>query len=178
MVNQKKQAQAGKYQELLQNNPNFFVIEYEKTTHKALEALRNALRKSNASMKIIKNTLFEKAVQHLSAENKDVKQVQDKVFPLKGQSAVVALSEQWSEGLKAYYDHAKKDESLKFRFGFIDANVYDDRGLETIAKLPAKEQLMAQVIGAMKSPMIKTVYAMKFNMQRLVTVMNEKAKQG
>lgn len=178
MANQKKTAQVESFSNLLQKNPHFLVIEYKKTSHIALEGLRKKLRGANASFKILKNTLFEKTVEQMSEKDAALTKIKESGFPLKGPSAMVGLDGDWSEGLKAYYEHAKKDETLAFKFGYIDQNVYQSAELEKIAKLPAKAELMAKVIGGLKTPMIKTVFAMKFNMQRLATVLNAKAAQG
>ena len=178
MANQKKTAQVESFSSLLQNNPHFLVIEYKKTSHIALEGLRKKLRGANASFKILKNTLFEKTVEHMAQKEHSMSKIKEAGFPLKGPSALVGLDGDWSEGLKAYYDHAKKDETLAFKFGFIDQNVYQGADLEKIAKLPSKAELMAKVIGGMKTPMVKTIFAMKFNMQRLVTVMTAQAAKG
>ncbi len=178
MANQAKQAQVSELKNIIGDYKNFVVIEYNKTTHKALEDLRRKLRKANASVKVLKNTLFEKTVEQMAQNDTAMGSIKEKGMPLKGPSAMVGLSEDWSEGLKAYYDHAKKDESLTFKFGYVDGAAYDARNVEALAKLPSKAELMAKVIGSMKSPMMKTVFSMKFNMQRFVTVLSEKSKQG
>lgn len=178
MVNQKKVAQVDSFSNLMQKYSNFVVIEYNKTSHIAMEGLRKKLRGANASFKVLKNTLFEKTVEKMARKEGSLTKMTENNFPLKGPSAMVGLSEDWSEGLKAYYDHAKKDETLSFKFGFIDQNVYQPNDLEKIAKLPSKPELMAKVIGGLKTPMIKTVFAMKFNMQKLVVIMNAKVQKG
>ena len=44
---------------------NFALITFEKTTHGSLEKLRRDLKKQDTSFKVIKNVLFEKAVNKL-----------------------------------------------------------------------------------------------------------------
>lgn len=178
MANAQKKAQVEQMTSILESYKNFVVIAYDKTTHKALEDLRKKLRGSNATLKVLKNTLFEKTVEFMAEKDKAMGDVAEKNFPLKGSSAVVGLNEDWSEALKAYYDHAKKDESLSFKFGYVDGASYDAKNVEALAKLPSKAELMAKVIGSMKAPMMKTVFSLKFNMQRFVTVLTEKSKQG
>jgi large subunit ribosomal protein L10 len=177
MPNAKKKKQVSDLSQVINQYANFVVISYNKTTHKQLEDLRNKVRKSGTSIKVLKNSLFQKAVEKLSEQNKELSKLESQ-FPLKGPSAMVGFSEQWHEGLKVYYDNAKKEESLSFSFGFIDNTLYEAAGVEALAKLPSREELMTKLIGTMKSPLMKTVYAMRFNMQRLTTVLNEKAKQG
>jgi len=178
MANQQKKAQVEELSTIISDYKNFVVIEHNKTTHKVLEDLRRKLRKANASLKVIKNTLFEKTVEHMAEKDAAMKSIKGKLVQLRGPSAMVGLSEDWSEGLKAYYEHAKKDESLSFKFGYVDGVAYDARNVEALAKLPSKKELMAMVIGSMKAPMMKTVFSMKYNMQRFVTILTEKSKKG
>lgn len=177
MANQSKVAQVEQLEKLLESYKHFVVIQYDKTTHKALEELRRKLRKSNASMKVLKNTLFEKTIEKMASKDPAIKSVKEDSFPLKGSSAVIGLNEDWSESLKAYYDHAKKDSSLAFKFGYVEGASYDAKNVEALAKLPSKAELMAKVIGSMKAPMMKTVFALKFTTQQFVTILNEKAKK-
>ena len=176
MANTEKKAQVEQLSNLLESYKHFVVIEYNKTTHKALEDLRGKLRKSNASLKVLKNTLFEKTIEKMVEKDPSIKTVAEKSFPLKGPSAVIGLNEDWSESLKAYYEHAKKDESLTFKFGYVDSAAYDAANVQALAKLPSKAELMAKVIGSMKAPMMKTVFSL-FNMQKFVTILTEKAKK-
>jgi large subunit ribosomal protein L10 len=178
MPNAKKVAQAEIYSDLLSNRTNFVVVEFEKTPHKAMETLRKTLKKSDARFKVVKSTLLEKSMQNMSSEKNDLTVFLEKAFPIKGPSAILALGENWTEGLKAFYDYVKKDESLRFKVGYVEKNVYDKKQVEGLAQLPSKPELMAKLIGSMKAPMMKTVFSMKYNMTRFVTVLSEKAKQG
>lgn len=166
------------YSKLLEKNPDFFVISYDRTTHKAMEVLRKKLRDANSTLTVLKNTLFEKTIEKKSVSDKAISALKDKGLPLKGSSALVSLSSDWSAGLKAFADHAKTDETLGFKFGYLDGTAYDGRTVESIAKLPPKPELVAKVIGGMKSPMVKTVFSLKFTMQKFVTVLSEAAKKG
>ena len=68
-------------------------------------------------------------------------------------------------------------ETLSFKFGILDNALYMGPELEKIAKLPGKDQLIAMVIGGLKSPSSKLVYNMKFSITKLTLVLKERAKQ-
>lgn len=163
--------------ENLQSSKNFALIQFEKTTHKALEGLRKDLRAKDAHVKVIKNTLFEKAVNKLSQEAREFEGVQ-KQFPLKEKSAVITFAGDWAEGLKAFFNVAKANESFSFKLGMIENTAYDAEGMTKLAQLPGKDQLVAKLLGAMMNPMVRTTRAMKNPMQKLVFVLNAKAQEG
>lgn len=177
MSNTKKQDQLQDIVNLIENNPHFAVIKFEKTTHKSLEGLRRNLDTSNSKVKVVKNTLFEKAINRLSEKHQSMKEFRKKAFPIKENSAVLTLGNEWNEGLSAFDKYHEKEQTVSFKFGFLDDKLYLSNELERIAKLPGKTQLVAQVLSGMKSPLSKTTYALKYNLQKLAYILNAKSQK-
>lgn len=178
MVNTQKKGIVSSVIDVLTNANNFALIQFEKTTHKDLETLRKDLKKKDAKMQVVKNTLFEKAVNKLSEKSKEYREVRDKHFPLKQKSAVIMFKGDWADALKTYFTTAKDNEAFSFKFGLIENNAYDAEGMKKLAQLPGKDELVAKLLGAMKNPMVRTTQAIKNPMQKFVYVLNAKAKQG
>ncbi len=178
MASLKKQNQFDALTKVLTSSANFALIKHEKTKHIALEKLRKELKKNKSSVKVVKNSIMQKAVQKLAQKDPSMKKFASSVFPLKETSALISFNADWSEGLSAFYKYSEKEQSLSFKAGILDHAVYSGEDLNKIAKLPARPQLMAKVIGSMKSPMYSLVWGMKFNMQKLVYILNEQSKKG
>lgn len=178
MVSNQKQSAVKSFIENLQKNSNFALIKFDKTTHQSLETLRRALKKEQSSFLVIKNTLFEKAINKLALQNKHIKELKKKFFPLKETSALLSLGTDWGKGLNAFYQFVQKEKTLSFKFGILDNQSYDEARLTQIAQLPGKDQLMAKIIGSMKSPMSKLVYALKYNTNKFVYILNQKAGES
>ncbi len=176
MVSKQKKSAVESFIEKLQKNSNFALIKFDKTTHQALETLRKSLKKEQSSFLVIKNTLFEKAINKLALKNKNLKELKKKFFPLKDTSALLSLDSDWSKGLHAFYEFVKKEKTLDFKFGLLDNQNYDASTLTQIAQLPGKNQLMAKIIGSMKSPTAKLVYALKYNTQKIVYILSQKSR--
>jgi large subunit ribosomal protein L10 len=157
---------------------NFALAGFDRTTHQKLEELREELRKTGSKMKIIKNSFLGKAVNRLSQEDASFKSLKKSTKDLKNQTIVVSLTENWADSLKAFDKFAKTEESLSFKFGFIENSLYEEKGLYALAKLPGKDELIGKLIGTMKNPMSKTVYSLKYNMQKLAYVLAERGKQA
>lgn len=176
MVAQKKINQVKSISEILNQKPNFLLIKFEKTTHQALESLRKELKKANTNLKVIKNTLFEKAVNFNAQKNKLLNNLKKNFFPLKETSALVTFDKDWSEGLRSLFNFIKKDKTINFKFGILDNSIYQSNQLEQIAQLPGRNELMAKIIGSLKSPTQRIVYALKYNTNKLVYILKEKSK--
>lgn len=178
MANQAKKTQVTELNDLLSSAAHFALIKYEKTKHKSLEDLRKSLRDSSAQIRVVKNTLIQKSLETQSVSRAELKDLVAKAFPLKESTAVLTLGEDYAKGLKAFHAFAKKDSTLSFKIGVLDNTVYLAPELQKIATLPGKEELIAKVIGGLKSPSSKLVYALKFNITKLTLVLKERAKQS
>lgn len=177
MANQTKKTQVESLVELLNSAPNFALIKYEKTKHKALEDLRHGLKEQDSKIRVVKNTLLQKALQTQAKTKKELAELVTKIFPLKESTAVLTLGEDYAMGLKTFHAFAKKDNTVSFKIGILDNSMYIGADLQKIALLPSKLELIAKLIGGLKSPSSKLVYAMKFNISKLTLVLKERAKQ-
>jgi len=178
MISQKKQSQASDFSTLLKESPNFALISFDKTKHGSLEKLRTELKKSDASFRVIKNSIFQKTVENLSKKDKGLKELSEKIFPLKDNSALLSLKGDFIAGLSAFYKFTVTEKTLSFKYGFIDNAIYDANKLNTLAKLPPKGELIAKILGSLKSPQTRLVYSMKFNVSKLIYVLKERSKQS
>jgi len=180
MKNQKKLSQLSVVTDFLKKSDNFALFKFEKTKHIALEGLRNELRKSGATIKVVKNTILTKSINKLAAEKNqgDLRTFQKLAKNIKENTALVSLGKDWSLGMNAFAKIAKTDKSLSFKLGFLDKTSYDASTMEKISNLPSKAELMAKIIGSMKSPTSRFVQALKFTTYKFVMVLNEKVKKG
>lgn len=177
MPSLKKKTYVEDLSKFLSNANHFALVKFENTTHQAFEQLRKDLKKEGATFKVVKNALFEKAVEKLSKTKKHFKDLKKKVFPLKENSAILTLGENYHKGLSAFFKFKKNEQTLSFKFGLMDTEFYPSEKLEKIAQLPDKETLITRIIGSIKSPSIRLVYSLKFNINKLVYILHHKAKQ-
>jgi len=177
MVSNSKKNQVDSILQLVEKSPNILLVKIGKTTHQSLETLRKELKKSDSKIKVIKNNLFEKSVNKVALKNNIYKDLKKQFFPLKETTALVTLGERWSEGLKALYLYSKKDSNFGLKFALLDKNLYNSDKSVQIAQLPSREELLGKIIGSMKSPMSNFVYALKYNTNKFVYILNAKSKE-
>jgi large subunit ribosomal protein L10 len=174
MPNLKKQALVAKLVDKFQENANIALVNFEKTSHIAMEGLRRELRAVGASMTVVKTSLLEKAIE----QSKSVAALKEKAFPITHATALVDLRGDWSAGLKAVYAFFKKDPSLFFRIGFLDGVVYDRNSLEKLAQLPGKSELVGIVIRSMKNPAARLNTAMTCPTTYLINVLKARSSRS
>ena len=180
MKNQKKLAQRSETSDFITKSGNFALVKFEKTTHIALEGLRRELRAAGATIKVVKNTILTKAINKLAAEKDyaDLKSFQKMVKDVKENTALVSLGKDWSNGLNAFANVAKTDKTISLKMGYLDKTSYDGAKMVAISLLPSRAELIAKIIGSMKSPTSRFVNAIKYPTQKFVMVLNAKVKKG
>lgn len=184
MPNPQKRAYVAHLVSLLQENPQFVVVGFAGTTHKRLEEFRGKLRALNpqegppSHLMILKNALFRIALEKFNNKGQyvSVEELEKLVTLTSGQSAILFLSQDWIGGLKTFKTFAKEEEGLQFRVGLLDGVVYIEAGLNQLADLLGKEELMAKIIASLRTPSTKLVYGLKFNVMQLVTVLKSAAE--
>jgi large subunit ribosomal protein L10 len=180
MKNQKKLSQLSVVTDFIKKSDNFALFKFDKTKHIGLEALRRELRKNGTTFKIVKNTIFTKSINKLASEKGkgELRTFQKMAKDVKENTALMSLGNDWSGGLNAFAKVAKTDKSISFKFGFLDKTAYDAASMDKLSKLPSKTELMAKIIGSMKSPITQFVNNIKFPTQKFVMVLNAKVKKG
>lgn len=180
MKNQKKLSQLSVVTDFLKKSDNFALFKFDKTKHIALEGLRKELLKTGSKVRVIKNTILTKSINKLAAQKEygDLRPFQKMAKSLKENTAIISLGKDWSNGMNAFAKVAKTDKSLSLKVGFLDNTSYDAATMEKISSLPSKGELMAKIIGSMKSPISRFVAGIKFPTQKFVMVLNAKVKKG
>lgn len=179
MSNLKKTSYVSDLLQKLQENPHLILVSFTTTSHKALESFRSKLhaQEDKTQLIVLKNSLFKIAFDKLNKKEnvlseEDSQKLQDFT---KGQIALMLVQNDWYSALKTLKDFAKEDETISFRAGVIDGTIYEAKGLEDLANLPSKEQLVAKLIGTLKAPHSRFVYSLQYNTTKLVNVIKNAA---
>ncbi len=118
------------------------VIDYQGLTVAEMKDLRRKLIPSGTVCKVTKNTFMGIAI-------KEQEQWQPLSELLKGSNAFLLVKEDFSSAIKAYQEFQKvtKDKTT-LRGGVMDGKLLKEADVKVLGDLPSKEQLMAQIAGA------------------------------
>ncbi|WP_066384511.1 MULTISPECIES: 50S ribosomal protein L10 [unclassified Anabaena] len=130
--------------ETLSESSLALVIEYQGLTVSEITDLRRRLRPSGAVCKVTKNTLMGIAIQ-------DDEKWQPMSELLKGSSAFLLVKEDFSSAIKAYQDFQKATKKTELRGGVMEGRLLKEPDVKALGDLPSKEQLMAQIAGAINA---------------------------
>ncbi|MEM9543503.1 MAG: 50S ribosomal protein L10 [Cyanobacteria bacterium P01_E01_bin.42] len=129
---------------LLEESQLAVVVDFQGLTVAEITDLRDRLRPSGAVCKVTKNTLMRIAVE----ENDDWKPMTE--F-LSGTNAFLLVKDDIGGAVRAYQDFKKAAKKTEFRGGVMQGRALNEEEVKAIADLPSKEELMAQIAGALNS---------------------------
>ena len=140
MPNVKNQETLVKIKEDLDGVSAMWVVDYCGLTVKDIQALRTAIRESGASLNVYKNTLM-----HIALEESNLPTLDDM---LAGPSAFVFAGNDVAAAAKAVKTFAKANKNLEIKGGLMEGEQVSAAQVEAIASLPSREELLAQIAGA------------------------------
>jgi large subunit ribosomal protein L10 len=176
MPNPRKEETVAGLREIIAGSKGAILTDYRGLTVAEVTNLRKKLRDTKAEYHIVKNTLFKLA---LGGEvNADLEKL------LKGPTAIVFAQEDIVAPAKAILDFvaAAKKPEVKVKGGYLDGKVYSSAEVTALSKLPPREQIMAQIIGAINAPasgVVNTIDAVLSELARAVqAIADQKAGQA
>ena len=131
--------------------------------------LRARSREAGVEFVVAKNTLTRRAADEAGVE--------DLSEYLVGPTAL-AFSEDPVASAKLMAEFAGQVESFSLKGGLLEGGrVLDEAGVVALSRLPGREQLLAQVVGGISSPLTGLVNVLNNTVQGLVIAMNQVAEQ-
>ncbi len=131
-----------------------FVINYEGLSVAEITELRNRLRPIGGSCKITKNTLMNIAIE--GDENWQPMQE----F-LSDATAFLFVGEEVGAAVKAYKGFQKDTKKTELRGGVMEGQALTMQQVEALGDLPSKDQLYAQIAGAINALATKIAVGVK-----------------
>ena len=133
-----------------------------------INTLRSGLRKKNAQVRVVKNTLARIASKSLNYQI-------DKI--LSGPTSLVFGKGDVVEPTKFVMDLSKDLEKLTVKGAVMDGQVLSVKDLTALSNLPSRDQLIAQLVGGIKTPITKFVLQMGTPLRKLVYVLDAIKRQ-
>jgi large subunit ribosomal protein L10 len=170
LTKQQKNDVIAEVRDLLKESKMTVVAKYQGTTVKALQQLRRDASDNGTKVKVIKNRLVVQAVKSVDAlKDTDISALEGMLlYAFNGEDEVAPA--------QALATFAKANPSLEF-VGAISAEgkflAADD--VKALATLPGKNELIAQVVATLLSPVHDVTNALSGNLHALLDGVADKA---
>ena len=105
--------------------------------------LRAQARKSGVYLRVLKNTLVRRAVDGTAFSGLANEMVGPLVFGISADPVAAA---------KVLSEFAKSNDKFVIKAGAMPNQVIDAKGIQALASLPSREELLAKLLGTMQAP--------------------------
>lgn len=160
MANPSKVAAVEELVDKFQRGQGIILTDYRGLNVKDMTELRKQLREVGVEFKVVKNTLALRAAQQLNIEGVDDMFV--------GPTAVAIGYDDPVSAAKVISEFAKTHEALEVKGGVLEGRVIDVDGVKALADLPTREELLAQVLRGMQSPITGLAGVLQGTLRKLV----------
>jgi ribosomal protein L10 len=148
----------------IQASKSVVFVDYNKLTVAEVSELRNKCREAGCEYKVYKNTLVRKAFNELGFNQFDE--------ALNGPTAIAFSADEVTAAklmTKAAKDYEGK---IVLKCAFSDNAYVDKKGVEALATMPSKEELVAKMLGSMQAPLSNFAGVLTNLMSGIVRVLN------
>lgn len=144
MNREEKSAAIAEIAEEIRESEAVMAVDYRGISVPQAAELRSKLREADASFRIVKNTLTERAADEAGAG--------DLKIHLKGPTALTFVRGDIAVAAKALATFQKETELLTFKGGLMGTTVIGADEINALSKLPSRQVLYGQLVGLIASP--------------------------
>jgi large subunit ribosomal protein L10 len=161
-------------QQRIKDVRGLYLADFSGMTVESLSLLRKRCREQGVQFRVIKNTLLKRAFHERGIKEFDAHLV--------GPTGLVFSQDNEMAPAKILADFAKEFEKPRLKAAVVDGQLYDDKAIVRLAKLPSREVLLSQLIATFVAPMsnflgaVNAMLATPANMAD--ALVREKSKQS
>jgi large subunit ribosomal protein L10 len=150
-----------------------FAVDYRGITVAQVAELRAKLRDADATFKVVKNSLTERAADQVGAEAlKDY---------LAGPTALTFVRGDAATAAKTVADFARTTQLLPFKGGMMEGATLDVEQIRSLSRLPSRDVLYGQLVGVVASPisgLVRSLGALIGGLAVALGQVNDKKQSG
>ncbi|MDL2237490.1 50S ribosomal protein L10 [Christensenellaceae bacterium OttesenSCG-928-K19] len=146
---QQKQQVVSEVADKMKRAQSIILLDYRGLTVDEVTNLRNQFRAAEVEYKVIKNNVLLRAANELGIEGAE--------DYFKGPTAVAFGYNDPVAPAKILAKFVKDTKKTEIKGGVLDGKVIDAAGIDNLAKLPSKEELIAKMMGSMNAPITNFV---------------------
>ncbi len=120
------------------------LVDYRGLTVEQDTRLRRELREAGVIYKVYKNTMMNFAFKGTAMEGL--------AQHLEGTNALAVSKTDATAPARIIAKYAKETQKLEMKAGVVEGTYYDAAGMQAIAAVPSREELLGKLLGSIQSP--------------------------
>ncbi len=144
VILEKKQAQVAALAERIKGSIAGVIVDYKGINVEDDTKLRKELREAGVEYTVVKNTLLKRAAEAAGLDGIDP--------VLEGTTAIATSDDDYVASARILQKYADGHDNFSLKSGYLDGEVIDLTKLQSLAKLPSREVLLATVCSVFNAP--------------------------
>ncbi len=161
---EEKKAIVAELKARLKEEKNFYIVNVAGLKATEDNLFRKKLYEKGLRLKVVKNTLLKKALEQAAEEAANGVDYSAIYEVLRGSSAVIFVKDALSEPakvIKAFREELGRD-APQLKAAYIEESVYiGDEQLEALTKIKSKQELIAELIVLLRSPIYQVLQTLQ-----------------
>ena len=170
LTRDEKQKFIDQYAERLQKSQAVVVLRNNGLTVAEITALRKKLRDADAMFQVTKNTLFKIALRNSQFPTPEEMFV--------GTVGVCYFTGPIPTSTKLLLDAMKDQKKLELVGALLPDDVFGADEVKRLVDLPTREQLLAQLLGAVQGPATNLVGVLQAPLREIITVLHARSEKA
>ena len=143
--------------DILKEQENFVISGYEGVGIPAQSEIRDQIRQKRASFRVIKNSLFRRAMED-STPSPEARESLKK--DLKGPLVIAFSKSDLPSVSKILLDFGKKYKGLQVKSGYMDGSYLSFQDVKDISSLPTREEILTIIARGINTPVTKIAFGL------------------
>lgn len=139
----------------INQNPNFYLTDISNLTVQKTNELRGLCFKKGVRLKVVKNTLLQKALERTGRDYSEL-------FPVLKGSTSIMFAEAGNVPAKLIQEFRKSNDKPILKAAYVEESIYiGDNQLATLVNIKSKNELIGDIIGLLQSPAKNVISALQ-----------------
>jgi large subunit ribosomal protein L10 len=155
-----------------------FAVDYKGISVPQAAELRAKLREADATFRIVKNSLTERAADQATAASPGAETLK---ALLEGPTALTFVRGDAATAAKALAEYGRATQLLPFKGGLMDGSPLEPDQIRALSRLPSREVLYGRLVGIVASPvagLVRTLGALVGGLAVALGQVQEKKQSG
>lgn len=177
MDKSQKESLVIKLSSLLEGASIAICANYQGLKVEELNTVRRKAEAAGSEVKVVKNTLTRLALKNVVNEDERNSEFKSFYETLVGPSLMVFGKVDAVASAKFFVEAVENYASLVAKGVFLDGKFLDTKELESLSKLPGKQELYAKLLALMQAPATQLVKLINEPARQIAVCVNEQAKK-
>lgn len=141
------------------------IVKYSGVASPDMSGLRKALKASGSDLFVVKNSVARRAMKELG--------LNDLIKSIETPCGLIFFKDEPVDISRILCAFCKEHAKLILEGGILQEKLLTLKDIETMSKLPSKDVLRAQVVGALNSPVVKFVVVLNQTLKKFVYCLDQ-----